>query len=110
LNVTSCAYALTAVHWLVEGHATLVKGFLLPSTFWSTSTGLGVPVTFGLNVTSCPLLSTAVHWLVDGQATPLKPPPPPAGMSSIVAGTGFPGDVGLNVTSWLPRVPPTAVH
>jgi hypothetical protein len=51
----------TAVHWLLDGHATPLR------TWKSTLAIVGVPGEVGLNVTSRPKSSTAVHWLADTQ-------------------------------------------
>ena len=75
LNVTSCPTEQcgpheldpTAVHWLVDGHATALSPLLMAL---SIVTGVGDPGAVGLNVTSRPLASIAVHWPADGHATP----------------------------------------
>ena len=87
-NVTCCPAESTAVHWLVDGHATPARKAVAPSTavHWladghatpsrtrvpSTLVGVGLPGAVGSNVTCRPALSTAVHWLADGHATALR--------------------------------------
>jgi hypothetical protein len=67
LNVISCPAVSTAVHCVLDGHATLERALPLPIVM-----GVGCPGEFGLNVTSYPWPSTAVHCVLDGHATLLS--------------------------------------
>ena len=83
-NVNSRPKSSTAVHWLLEGHATPFK-----RPPGSTTIGVGWPGEDGLNVTSWPSASTAVHWLLDGHATDCRFPSP---LRSIGAGEDHTSD------------------
>jgi hypothetical protein len=107
-NVTSSLLETRAVHWVADGHATLVGPHWPPShtpvfALVSIVVEVGVPGESGSNVTSLPRESTSVHWVADGHARAFTPPP-----GSIRAGVGVPGDCGSNVTS--SPVWSTAVH
>jgi hypothetical protein len=97
-NVTSWPYWSTAVHWLVDGHATATRSMTAP-----IGTGVELPGDAGSNVTSWPDPSTAVQRLADGHATPTRLP-----LASIAVGVGLPGETGSNVTS--SPTSSTAVH
>ena len=73
LNVTSRPTTSTAVHWLLEGQATVVRS----SLGLAIVTGVGVPGEVGLNVTSSPRVPTAVHCSRAGQETLYNPLPSP---------------------------------
>src|ERR1700744_1904045 len=63
-KVTARALASTAVHWVVDAHAT-------PAMYWGLASMrfcCGVPGVAGSKVTSWPLRSTSTHSLVLGQA------------------------------------------
>src|SRR5258708_39992918 len=79
-NVTCFPPLSTAVHRVVDGHATPVG--LVASTMTGNPTASGA---VGLKVTSAPLPSTVVHCVVDEQAVAFR------GAKSIVTLFGEPG-------------------
>src|ERR1035441_1855197 len=101
LNVVSFPLNETAVHWVVDGHATACRPPLLSIWFVFVT----VPA-LGLNVTSFPPGSTAVHCVVlpDGHATAFRPPLKSIWVEALMIEKGF----GSNVTSFPPGS--TAVH